>query len=178
MLGVRVVVLCVLAAAPVLALVDGTSGPFVKFRYHGEPRVKCMNCKIRGDNLAPDLIGDGVVCAQVVGEENKWDCEVPKPVKRFRIAQNATQLEVVINPSTALTVVRPPLSLAVPRCTAAPPCECVAAQVQEEQTSWSFYATTAVGMLVLALGKLVIAFLRGPVSGHLTSFWLNKKKEH
>jgi hypothetical protein len=163
--------LCALASSPTLGLVDGVSGPFVKFRYHGQPRVKCMNCKIRGTNVAPELIGDGVVCAPVPSEESKWDCEVPKPVKRFRVCQNNTQLEVVINPTAALTVFRAPESLASKRYTETPP-PCA----DQEQSWWSSLGTV-VWLFGFVVGKLTIGFLRGPVSGHLTNHWLQHKKK-
>ena len=153
-----VVLLC--ATRHAAALVGGTRAPFVKFRYHGEPRVKCMNCKVGGENLAPALIGDGVVCVPV--EDHEWDCEVPEPVRRFWVSHNHTELVVVITRSTALTLYRDPSSLAY------------ASEERQEDNGWFYLALCAAAA---AVGKFGIAFMRGPVSGHLTSWWLSKSEE-
>ncbi len=157
---VVVVLLC--ATRHVAALVGGAQAPFVKFRYHGEPRVKCMNCKVGGENLAPALIGDGVVCVPV--EDHEWDCEVPEPVRRFWVSHNHTELVVVINRSTALTLYRDPSSL-------------VYNSQPRQEEHWSFYIKTALCAVAVTVGRFGIAFMRGPVSGHLTSWWLSRSEE-
>lgn len=130
------------------ALIGGTNAPFVKFRYHGTPRVKCMNCKIKGENLAPELIGDGVACTPM--DNQVWDCEVPDPISRFWVSQNHTELIVVIRRDRIIS---------------------------ETKETWSFYVPAFVGTVVFAVGKFVIAFMRGPVSGHLTSWFLRKREK-
>ncbi len=157
---VVVVLLC--ATHRAAALVGGTQAPFVKFRYHGEPRVKCMNCKVGGENLAPSLIGDGVVCVPV--EDHEWDCEVPEPVRRFWVSHNHTELVVVINRSTALTLYRDPASL-------------VYTSEARQEDNWWYYLATVLFAVAATVGKFGIAFMRGPVSGHLTSWCLSKSEE-
>ena len=103
-----------------------------------------MNCRVAGENLAPSLIGDGVVCSPLEG--HTWDCEVPAPVRRFWVSQNQTELVVVINRS----------------------------QEKEETGDWSLYFLVP---FLFAAGKFVIAFMRGPVSGHLTSWFLRKREK-
>jgi hypothetical protein len=74
-------------------LVEDHSVSLVKFRYHGTPRVKCVNCRVKGKNYAPDLIGDGVAC--LLEKTGIWDCELPTAVRRFRVTANHTELVVI-----------------------------------------------------------------------------------
>jgi hypothetical protein len=75
------------------ALIEDRSVALVKFRYHGKPRVKCVNCRVAGKNYAPELIGDGVAC--LLEKTGIWDCELPDAVRRFRVSSNHTELVVV-----------------------------------------------------------------------------------
>ena len=138
--------------ASVSALVEDRTRAIVKFRYHGNPRVKCSNCRLGGTNYAPALIGDGVACVQEV-EPAVWDCEVPEAVRRFRVARNGTELVVLADRAALVD---------------APP---------EQSKGWSFGVQYALWGVVLASWRFLLQFIRGPVSGQLTAWWLRGKEK-
>lgn len=136
----------------VVALVEDPSTAVVKFRYHGTPRVKCSNCRVGDINYSPVILADGISCV-LEANEVTWDCEVPYPVRRFRIAYNNTELVVLVD-RTELQEVGSRVS-----------------------TSKSWLTCISVGCVGLlgAAWRFLLHFVRGPVSGNLTAWFLRER---
>jgi hypothetical protein len=137
------------APVAVVGLSEDQTQAIVKFRYHGTPRVKCSNCRIGGTNYAPGLLGDGVACV-LEADGQSWDCELPEAVRRFRVARNNSELIVLADRSALV-----------------------------DETGWSFAAWQVFWGVLILVWRFLLQFIRGPVSGHLTSWWISgrtKKK--
>ena len=140
------------ATTTAMSLVEDPSRAVVKFRYHGTPRAKCSNCRVGDTNYAPIILGDGISC---VLEANgvTWDCEVPSPVRRFRVAYNNTELVVLVD--------RTELQSGGSR-----------ASVED---SWLSYVGMVCVGLVGATWRFLLQFIRGPVSGNLTAWFIRER---